>query len=124
MALVLAALSMAIRTRSPDSQLIHHTDRGGQYAGKEYRAVLRRAEIRQSMGRAGDYYDNAFIESCFGTIKTEMEMTGYENHGEALKEISSYLAYYNLERKHSALSTRIPHTYPIRKSQPAAKLRE
>ena len=42
MALVLAALTMANRTRSPDSQLIHHTDRGGQYAGKEYRAVPRR----------------------------------------------------------------------------------
>jgi len=107
-ALVLAALTMAIRTRSPVPQLIHHTDRGGQYAGKEYRAVLRRAEIRQSMSRAGDCYDNAFMESCFGTIKTELEMTEYENHGTALKEIGSYLAYYNLERKHSALGYLTP----------------
>ncbi len=107
-ALVLAALTMAIRTRSPDPQLIHHTDRGGQYAGSEYRAVLRRAEMRQSMSRAGDCYDNAFMESCFGTIKTELEMTEYENHGAALIEIKRYLAYYNLERKHSALGYLTP----------------
>ena len=107
-ALVLAALTMAIRTRSPDPQLIHHTDRGGQYAGSEYRAVLRRAAMRQSMSRAGDCYDNAFMESCFGTIKTELEMTEYENHGAALKEIKPYLAYYNLERKHSALGYLTP----------------
>jgi len=106
--LALAALTMAIRTRSPGSRLIHHTDRGGQYAGGEYRAVLRRAEMRQSMSRAGDCYDNAFMESCFGTIKTELEMTEYENHGVALKEIGPYLAYYNLERKHSALGYLTP----------------
>ena len=110
-ALVLAALSMAIRTRCPVSQLIHHTDRGGQYAGKEYRDVLRRAEMRQSMSRAGDCYDNAFMESCFGTIKTEMKMTEYENHGEALTVIGSYLAYYNLERKHSALGYLTPNQF-------------
>ena len=106
--LVLAALTMAIRTCSPGPQLIQHTDRGGQYAGKEYRAILRRAEMRQSMSRAGDCYENAFMESCFGTIKTEMEMAEYENHGEALTEIGSYLAYYNLERKHSALGYLTP----------------
>ena len=106
--LVLAALTMAIRTRSPEPQLIHHTDRGGQYAGSEYRSVLRRAEMRQSMSRAGDCYDNAFMESCFGTIKTELEMTEYENHGAALSEIKQYLAYYNLERKHSALGYLTP----------------
>ena len=119
-ALVLAALTMAIRTRSPDPQLIHHTDRGGQYAGFEYRAVLRRAEMRQSMSRAGDCYDNAFMESCFGTIKTELEMTEYENHGAALKEIGSYF----LRPRKKAFSPRLPHTHPIRKPQPAAKLRE
>ncbi len=60
------------------------------------------------MSRAGDCYDNAFMESCFGTIKTEMEMAEYENHGEALTEIGSYFAYYNLERKHSALGYLTP----------------
>jgi len=114
-ALVSAALSMAIRTRRPGPQLIHHTDRGGQYAGGEYRQVLRRAAMRQSMSRAGDCYDNAFMESCFGSLKTELEMTEYENHGAALAEIKPYLAYYNLERKHSALGyltpTQFEHLY-------------
>ncbi len=101
--LVLGVLKMSIRARSPTDGLIHHTDRGGQYAGSRYRAVLRRGKLRQSMSRAGDCYDNAFMESCFGTIKTELEMTEYEDHGVALKEIRQYIAYYNLQRKHSAI---------------------
>lgn len=109
--LVLAALTRAIRARNPAVALIHHTDRGGQYAGQEYRAVLRRAEMRQSMSRAGNCYDNAFMESCFGTIKTELEMTEYENHGAALSEIRRYIAYYNLERKHSAIGYLTPHQF-------------
>ncbi|MEO2033208.1 MAG: DDE-type integrase/transposase/recombinase [Planctomycetaceae bacterium] len=73
--LVLRALRSAVKQRQPDANLIHHTDRGGQYAGNEYRAVLRRAGVLQSMSRAGNCYDNAFMESCFGTIKNELEMT-------------------------------------------------
>jgi len=96
--LVLEALQAAIRTRQPGSDLIHHTDRGGQYAGAEYRRVLRRAGIRQSMSRPDNCYDNAFMESCFGTLKTELEMTEYQNHPTALKEIKNYIAYYNLQR--------------------------
>ncbi len=66
--LVLDALQRAIRARQPPPGLIHHSDRGGQYAGHDYRAVLRRATMRQSMSRAANCYDNAFMESCFGTI--------------------------------------------------------
>jgi putative transposase len=101
--LTLAALRMAIRDRQPSPQLIHHTDRGGQYASARYRAVLRRAAMRQSMSRAGNVYDNAFMESCFGTFKTEMEMTEYEDCRAAREEIAEYIAYYRTERKHSAL---------------------
>ena len=86
------------RDRQPPPKLIHHSDRGGQYAGHDYRAVLRRAAMRQSMSRAANCYDNAFMESCFGTIKTELEMTEYENSRQARSEIASYLAYYNPER--------------------------
>jgi len=71
--LTLAALREAIALRSPRAGLIHHSDRGGQYAGKAYRRVLARSEICQSMSRADSCYDNAFMESCFGTIKTELE---------------------------------------------------
>ena len=107
-ALVLKAFTRAIRIRQPGPSLIHHTDRGGQYAGAEYRRVLRRAGMLQSMSRADNCYDNAFMESCFGSIKTELEMTEYENHRVAEHELTEYVAYYNLDRKHSALGYLTP----------------
>jgi len=101
--LVLSTLRAAIKNRQPSKNLLHHTDRGGQYAGSEYRRVLRRAGMRQSMSRADNCYDNAFMESCFGTLKTELELTEYESIKIAKKEIAEYLRYYNFERSHSAL---------------------
>jgi transposase InsO family protein len=101
--LVLDALQHAIRARQPPPNLIHHSDRGGQYAGQAYRDVLRRGAMRQSMSRPANCYDNAFLESCFGTIKTELEMTEYEDCRQARSEIASYLAYYNADRRHSSL---------------------
>lgn len=106
--LVLPVLRMAIRERQPPAKLIHHTDRGGQYASTRYRAILRRADFRQSMSRAANCYDNAFMESCFGTIKTELEMTEYQNHRIARREITDYIHYYLQERKHSALKYLTP----------------
>lgn len=106
--LVLGALRQAIRARQPAASLVHHTDRGGQYAGAASRQVLRRAAMRQSMSRADNCYDNAFMESCFGTLKTELEMTEYDHHDAALKAIKTYIAYYNLDRKHSALGYLTP----------------
>jgi transposase InsO family protein len=101
--LVLAALRRAIRERQPAAGLIHHTDRGGQYAAKRYRAVLRRAGMRQSMSAAENCYDNAFMESCFGTMKTELELVEYADDPEAVRELSAYIRYYNVERLHSSL---------------------
>ena len=109
--LVLATLRMAISDRQPPANLIHHTDRGGQYASTRYRALLRRAEFRQSMNRADDCYDNAFMESCFGTIKTELEMTEYDNHRVARREIGDYIDYYHTERKHSSLGYLTPQQF-------------
>jgi len=106
--LTLAALRLAIRDRQPPPALVHHTDRGGQYASGHYRAVLRRAGLRQSMSRAGNVYDNAFMESCFGTFKTELEMTEYDTCQEARREIAEYIAYYRSDRKHSALGYLCP----------------
>jgi transposase InsO family protein len=106
--LVLDALQQAIRTRQPPPGLIHHSDRGSQYAGGEYRGLLRRAGILQSMSRAANCYDNCILESCFGTIKTELEMTEYENVRSARPEIASYLAYYNHDRRHSFLKYLTP----------------
>ena len=101
--LVLAALRSAVKERQPRAGLIHHSDRGGQYAGNDYRAVLRRAGVRQSMSRADNCYDNSFMESFIGTFKTELEMTEYEDSREARREAAEYIRYYNFERKHSAL---------------------
>ena len=109
--LVLPVLRMAIGDRQPPPKLIHHTDRGGQYASARYRAVLRRAQFRQSMSRAENCYDNAFMESCFGTIKTELEMTEYDNHRVALREVREYVHYYLRERKHSALGYLTPQQF-------------
>jgi transposase InsO family protein len=109
--LVLDALAHAIRDRQPVPGLVHHSDRGGQYAGHAYRAVLRRAEFRQSMSRAANCYDNAFMESCFGTIKTELEMTEYQHSRQARQDIASYLAYYNHDRRHSSLGYLSPATF-------------
>lgn len=106
--LVLKTLRSAIKARQPGVGLIHHTDRGGQYAGNEYRQLLRRVEIRQSMSRADNCYDNAFMESCFGTLKNELEMTDYESKTIAHKELSAYIRYYVYERRHSALEYRSP----------------
>jgi transposase InsO family protein len=101
--LTLAELRMAIRERQPPRLLVHHTDRGGQYASGRYRAVLGRTGMRPSMSRAGNVYDNAFMESCFGTFKTELGMTEYDTCQEARRVIAEYIGYYRRDRKHSAL---------------------
>jgi transposase InsO family protein len=109
--LVLRTLRSAIVLRQPQRGLIHHTDRGGQYAGQQYRGVLDRAGMLQSMSRADDCYDNAFMESCFGTIKTELEMGRYAHESIALMEVGDYIRYYNTRRRHSALNYMTPEEF-------------
>lgn len=109
--LVIETLRQAIRNRQPPKDLIHHTDRGGQYAGRKYRAIIARSAMRQSMSRAGDCYDNAFMESCFGTIKNELQMTEYESYRVALKELTEYIDYYNTSRLHSSLGYLSPSRF-------------
>ena len=109
--LVLSALRFAIAGRQPDADLIHHTDRGGQYAGNGYRRVLGRARMRQSMSRADNCYDNAFMESCFGTIKRELEMERYASEAFAREEIAGYIRYYNTRRRHSSLGYLTPEEF-------------
>jgi len=110
-AVVLESIRMAVANRNPGPGLIHHSDRGGQYAGKSYRGILRRAEISQSMSRADNCYDNAFMESCFGTLKNELELDEYQNMRTAAKEISQFIDYYNADRKHSSIGYLSPSQF-------------
>ena len=117
-ALVLISLKKAIRERQPATGLIYHTDRGGQYASHSYRDVLRRASMLQSMSGVGNCYDNAFMESCFGTLKTELELTEYADSVEAVRELSAYLHYYNQDRRHSSLDYLTPVDFELRTTVP------
>jgi putative transposase len=67
--------------------------------------------MSQSMSRADNCYDNAFMESCFGTLKTELEMKPYENDYLAQKEVAAYIRYYNTRRRHSALDYLTPEEF-------------
>ena len=66
------------------------------------------------MSRADSCYDNAFMESCFGTVKTELEMECYENERIARREIGAYIRYYNLRRRHSGLDYLTPEDFETR----------
>ena len=114
-ALVLRALRHAMTARQPQAGLIHHTDRGGQYAATNYRAALQRSKIEQSMSRADNCYDNAFMESCFGTIKTELELKPYPSMEEASREIQEYVNYYNTLRRHSGIEYHSPLEFERRR---------
>jgi len=107
--LTLAALRMALGQRHPTASLVHHSDRGVQYAATEYRAVLENRGIRLSMSRKGNCYDNAPMESANGTVKTErVYPQRYATRAQAKADLVAYFGYYNTERRHSALGYRSP----------------
>jgi putative transposase len=103
--LVSSALSMAIRQQRPGAGLIHHSDRGVQYASHEYRAALAAADLTASMSRKADCYDNAPMESCFHTLKTELvHHRDYQTRAEAKRDIFAFIeGFYNRTRLHSAI---------------------
>jgi len=108
--LVLAALRMALETRQPPAGLLHHSDRGSQYASQDYRDVLTQYQIQASMSRKGNCYDNAPMESFFGTLKTELiHHRHYLTRMEAKTDIFEYIeVFYNRLRRHSALGYLCP----------------
>lgn len=108
--LVIEALQMALTTRQPAPGLLHHSDRGSQYASDDYQALLTKAEIIGSMSRKGNCYDNAPVESFFGTLKTELVFhRQYETWAEAKLDIFEYIeVFYNRLRHHSALGFKSP----------------
>jgi len=103
--LTIAALTMAIQRRRPRAGLVHHSDRGSQYAAGDYRDILRTAAIVQSMSRKGNCWDNAPMESFFGTLKTELvHQREYPDRDAARRDLFAYVeAYYNRRRLHSAI---------------------
>jgi putative transposase len=104
--LPLAALQMALKTRSfQPGQLTHHSDRGAQYASKEYVQVLQENKIIVSMSRIGNPYDNAKAERFMRTLKyEEIYMNDYDTFAEVLSSMEHFIeAVYNHKRLHSAL---------------------
>ena len=103
-ALVEQALRMALTSRRPGAGLLHHSDRGCQYASGAYRALLAAWGITLSMSRTGDCYDNAVMESFFGTLKTEWITGRYATRAEARSAIFEFIEiWYNRQRRHSTL---------------------
>ena len=108
--LVIDALQMALTTRQPAPGLLHHSDRGSQYASDDYQALLTKAEMIGSMSRKGNCDDNAPVESFFGTLKTELVFhRQYATWAEARLDIFEYIEiFYNRIRRHSALGFKSP----------------
>ncbi len=114
--LAAAALVMATQRQRPAPGLIHHSDRGGQYASGEYRKLLTGAAMRASMIRTGNCYDNAPMESFFHTLKVELvHQRRWATRDEARRDLFAYVeGYYNRQRMHSALGYLSPEQAEMR----------
>ena len=108
--LCLDALGMALEQRRPGAGLLHHSDRGVQYACDAYQSLLEREGIACSMSATGDCYDNAAMESFFGTLKRELVYQAhFHTREQARQAIFRYVeVFYNRQRRHSSLGYRSP----------------
>ena len=108
--IVLNALRMALARRQPRRGVLHHSDRGSQYAGKAFQQLLSDHGMVCSMSRRGDCWDNAVVESFNATIKTELiHRTTWQTREEARAAIYKYIeTWYNSKRLHSTLGYRSP----------------
>ena len=113
------ALEMALSRRRPTAGLVHHTDRGCQYASREYRRRLAKAGIVCSMSRKADCWDNAVAESFFATLKGELvNGANWTTRQEAYEEVFEYVEiYYNAKRRHSTLGYLSPLAFESRHQQ-------
>jgi len=110
---VAEALSMALTRRRPGAGLLHHSDRGVQYACDAYRDLLSDHGITASMSRSGNCYDNAVAESFFGTLKTELvHRTRYATRAAARSSVFAWIeCWYNRRRRHSSLGYLSPEAF-------------
>lgn len=115
--LVLEALEMAVGRRCPGPGLVHHSDRGSQYACGDYQQTLTDHGMVGSMSRKGDCWDNAPMESFFHTLKTELvHHRDYQTRNQARADIFEYIeVFYNRSRRHSALGYLTPAQYEMLK---------
>lgn len=103
------ALTMALWRRKPKPGLLHHSDRGSQYCALDHQALMARHGITVSMSRRGNCWDNACVESFFGTLKRErVYRRRYETRHQARLDVLDYLAFYNGRRRHSTLGNLCP----------------
>jgi putative transposase len=111
--LVVRALEQAVTTRRPAAALIHHSDRGSQYCSHEYQSLLQSYQMRASMSRKGNCYDNAAVESFWGTLKNELvHHRRYQTDAEAVREIADYIdLFYNRQRRQARLGYVSPAAY-------------
>jgi len=111
--LTFEALRRAVELRRPAPGLIHHTDRGSQYASDDYRSLMKQSAMRPSMSRRGDCLDNAMAESFFATLEHELlRFHLFASRSDALDAVAHYIEnFYNPERLHSALDYRSPIEY-------------
>jgi putative transposase len=107
------ALKMALTRRQPQPGLLHHSDRGSQYASVSYQKVLTHHDMLASMSRTGNVYDNAPMESFFATLKTELiHHQNYVTRQQAKSDIFEYIeVFYNRQRLHSALGYLTPMAF-------------
>jgi transposase InsO family protein len=112
-ALVIRALMMAITLRNPPPGLLHHSDRGSQYASYAYQKLLKQHGLIPSMSRKGNCWDNAPIERFFGSLKREWtDDQWYKTRQAAIADVREYVAvYYNSKRLHSTLGYKTPMIY-------------
>ena len=111
-ALVERAFQMALRQRKPPVGLLHHSDRGSQYASDDYRKLLAKHQVTVSMSRSGNCYDNAMKESFFATLKTECASRPFVTRAEARTAVFEYIeGFYNRQRLHSALGYLSPEQF-------------
>lgn len=122
--LVIKALDAALRRRAPGAGLIHHSDQGSQYASEDYQDVLDENGITCSMSRRGDCYDNAAMESWFGTLKTELGES-FESHADAKRKLFEYIEiFYNQKRRHSSIGFVSPAEFERRATAAAPVIGE